>query len=322
MPDTEYMIPLLPFEARCNPRWEAAEAQVRTWLNFLYPHRSTADEHSFADSRTAKLTGYSFPDADLDDLVTLTAATEALFECDDRIAYDGHSSMADAQGHASRLQCVLETGQADVSDGPDLIAMAAILQRIYPRQSESWKTRFRKHIWSSIFATAAEFENRSEDRVPGVREYIAIRRETIGVITALDLAEFSGHYELPETLYHNPQLNRLRHSCIDTVAWMNDIYSYHREEAAGEINLVHVLRTENETSLVRTFEAIYGMIESRISYFVDAERTLRTSDTYHAMAETDRAGVAASVEAMKNAMVGGRQWQAEVSRYALTRTGA
>ncbi|MFI7004491.1 hypothetical protein [Nocardia sp. NPDC050175] len=314
-PDAAFMIPSLPFEARCHPLWELAEDRVRTWLAKIYPHGTAADAERFEEGRAARVAGYFFPDADLEDLVTLTAMIEAIFMYDDRIAYDRSSSPEDAHALAYRLQLVLQTGQVEPSDDPDLIALGEILQRIYPRQSEDWRSRFRRHIWNFLFANAAELENRLEGHTPGLREYMAIRRETIGVLPALDLAEFAGHYELPDILYDDPDLHELRQCYLDIVAWMNDIYSYQREDAAGEVNLVHVLRAENKTSLAATFDDICEMIEARISHFIESERRFRDSDTHRRITETERAAVDASVAAMKYAMAGSRRWQAEVKRY-------
>ncbi|MEU7143679.1 hypothetical protein ABZ942_29850 [Nocardia sp. NPDC046473] len=314
VPDTASIIPTLPFKARSNPQWELAEEHARAWLGHVYRHRTEEDKKRSEEAQVARLVGYLFPDAGLEDLVTLTAVGEVVLMYDDRAA-DGDSSLADVHAAAYRVQHVLETGHTTSTDDPDLIALAEVLQRIYPRQSESWRARFRRNVWNLVFASAAEQQNREEGRIPGIRECIAIRRETIGALTVLDLAEFAGHYELSDALYNDPHIHQLRQCCCDIIGWTNDLGSYHREDAAGEVNLLHALQAENGTSLTAAFDAAKEMIETRISDFIETERTLRDGEMYRTIRELDRAAVDAAVETMRHAIAGNRRWQAEVSRY-------
>src|SRR5690606_857423 len=75
-------------------------------------------------------------------------------------------------------------------------------------------------------------------------DYLYERYHDIGVSPMLALMELSGRDELDERSFAHPDITGLRTTCIFTMVFMNDVFSYHRE----------VIQTGNPTNAVAVMQ--------------------------------------------------------------------
>ncbi|MEU7766681.1 terpene synthase family protein [Nocardia sp. NPDC049190] len=315
-------IPDLPFEdpyvesSRINLLREQVDKKARSvrtkWLGTL----TATEEERLRGVDCAKIACQMFPDSDPEDLVTFTIACESSFLLDDRIGFDEYDSPEDFQNHISRFDRILETGQAETREPGIETALAGCLQRMYPRQSHSWRKRMRQNFLDCIFAMAIELDNRREGHFPGLQEYISMRRNTVALYLFLDFVEFMHHIELSDVLYDSIEMCDLRESWVDIAAWVNDMASYHKEDAAGEVNLIHVVRAEKNLSLVAAFDEVADMIESRVADLIEAERSLKSSVAYRNSTAGQRRAVDKVMETVRNGLGMYVRLHRESPRYA------
>ncbi|WP_084530940.1 terpene synthase family protein [Nocardia miyunensis] len=320
-------VPNLPFEdtyiadSRISPFWAQVEAKSRSVrTEWLGPLTSTEKERLHGID-CAKIACQLFPEAYLDDLVVLTIMCEWSFLIDDRIGFDEYHSLEDLQNDISRFDRILETARVDIAEPGLEYTLAKCLQQIYPRQSDSWKKRTRQNFLDCILAMGIELDNRREGYVPGRQEYISMRRNTVALYLLLDISEFMLRIEISDRLYDSGEMCDLRESWVDIAAWVNDMASYHKEDAAGEVNLIHVVRAEKNLSLEAAFDEVAAMIESRVDDLIEAERSLKDSIAYRNSTAAERDAVDVMVQAARNGMGMYVRHHRESPRYASNGSG-
>ncbi|MEU4342349.1 terpene synthase family protein [Nocardia sp. NPDC023852] len=315
-------IPNLPFEdsyiesSLINPFREQVDEKSRSLRTQWFGTPTATEEERLRGIDCAKIVCQIFPDSDPDDLVILTILCECSFLLDDRVGFDEYDSPEDLQSHISRFDRILETGRAETPEPGLETALAECLQRIYPRQSHSWRRRMRQNFLDCSFAMAIELDNRREGHFPGLQEYISMRRNTVALYIFLDLVEFMQRTELSDALYDSTEMCDLRESWVDIAAWVNDMASYHKEDAAGEVNLIHVIRAEKGLTLVAAFDEVARMIESRVTDYIEAEHSLKASSAYRHSTDSERDAVDIVVQTVRNGLGMYVRLHRESPRYA------
>ncbi|WP_157170696.1 terpene synthase family protein [Nocardia araoensis] len=320
--DWKVKVPSLPFEdpyiegARISPFWEQVGEKARSLRTEWVGPLTATQEERLRGVDGVRVLCQLFPDADLDDLVLITILCEWSFLIDDRIGFDEYDSLEDLQSDISRFDRILETGQAETTEPGLETALANCLQRIYPRQSSSWRRRMRQNFLDCILAMGIELDNRREGHVPGRQEYISMRRNTVALYLLFDISEFMFRIELSDELYESSEMCDLRESWADIAAWVNDMASYYKEDAAGEVNLIHVVRAEKDLSLEEAFDEVADMIESRVTDLIEAERSLKGSAVYRNSTASEREAVDLSVQTARNGLGMYVRHHRESPRYA------
>ncbi|WP_416563238.1 terpene synthase family protein [Nocardia testacea] len=320
--DWKAKVPNLPFEdpyiegARISPYWEQVDEEARSlrteWLGPL----TATDKERLRGVDCARSVCQIFPDADLDDLVVLTIACEWSFLFDDRIGFDEFDSLEDLHSDISRFDRILETGQVETAEPGLETTLANCLQRIYPKQSHTWRRRTRQNFLDCLLAMGIELDNRREGHIPGRQEYISMRRNTVALYLSLDLSEFMLRIDFSDMLYESIEMCDFRESWVDIAAWVNDMASYYKEDAAGEVNLIHVVRAEKNLSLEEAFDEVADMIESRVTDLIEAERSLKASTAYRNSTASERDAVDIMVQTARNTMGMYVRQHRESPRYA------
>ncbi|MFJ2029163.1 terpene synthase family protein [Streptosporangium sp. NPDC087985] len=103
------------------------------------------------------------------------------------------------------------------------------------RMSTHWRERFARGLREQGAACRAEADNRRNGRVPSAGEYPALRRGTAGPYL-FDLVEPCLGVEVPPALRESPTWQTLVDACNDVTAWCNDVASYPKERANGDVH--------------------------------------------------------------------------------------
>lgn len=173
-----------------------------------------------------------------------------------------------------RLHAALDAPRHHLHHPDPLVAgFADSVLRLFGFLPRSWNLRFARHFHAVIEAYDREFRNRTEGYVPGVEEYLALRRHTFAHWIWTDLLEVSAACELPDAVRKNPAYRRAALLTQEFAAWYNDLCSLPKEIAGDEVhNLGICLITHEGMSLEEAVDEVRRRVEECIREFLDAEQ--------------------------------------------------
>jgi len=231
-----------PFPLEENPESEQAENASRRWALDLGLVQEGPALEKLKETNIGLLEACVFPYAPLEMLTAATQWTTLFCAIDDfvesshlgalslsvelsrlKAAFDGHAGSADALGHAFHDMGRILRG---VAGAPATRRFSRELERL-----------FSSYIWEEI--------NREHETEPDYDAYHVMRVVTIGLRPQFELlaalAPKKGPVPAAVSL-----LAELERSTCRIVGWANDIFTYEKELAQGEVhNLIMVLmRTE------------------------------------------------------------------------------
>jgi hypothetical protein len=106
--------------------------------------------------------------------------------------------------------------------------------------------------------------------------YIAWREDDSGMYTCIDTIEFTQDLYLPPQILHNPVLHRMQRDCVQIVALMNDLFSYHKEITKEDYHyhLVNIFREKYGLPLDEAIQDSIRVINRIILDFYEMEKCL------------------------------------------------
>jgi hypothetical protein len=189
-----------------------------------YPHASVADR--------ALVTGWLIYVAVLDDHYDARPAADM------RAEFRAVNAYVDA-GHYPRSPLWWRRPVAN----PLRDALADLWTRTAAKMPGTWRLRFGRSLATFLDGVYTEATFRLASRRPSLEEYLGLRRATSACGLLFDLIQLAAHQPLPDAVHFHPAVEEMRTTAVDVVAWINDIASMDKEEAAGaDHNLVLVLR--------------------------------------------------------------------------------
>ncbi|MFJ5835263.1 epi-isozizaene synthase [Streptomyces shenzhenensis] len=263
------------FPRHLHPYWPQLQEKTRRWLleKRLMPAEKVAE---YADGLcyTDLMAGY-YTGAPDDVLQAIADYSAWFFVWDDRHDRDiVHGRAADWRRLRSRLHTALDSPQRQLNHQDPVVAgFADSMVRLYSFLPPTWNARFARHFHVVIEAYDREFRNRTEGYVPGVEEYLALRRLTFAHWIWTDLLEPSAGLELPDAVRKDPAYRRPALLSQEFAAWYNDLCSLPKEIAGDEVhNLGISLVTHEGMTLEEAVGDIRRRIEECITEFIEAER--------------------------------------------------
>ncbi|MGH3804663.1 MAG: terpene synthase family protein, partial [Pseudonocardiaceae bacterium] len=231
-----------------------------------------------------------------------------LFFADDQCEEGAYGSAQRWTDVTKAVRGVLEHDVAGpLADAPLIRALADLSRRFHPLVSPAWKRRFAGHVLDTMAAALREIQLREGGIPPPLSEYVALRRDSGGVIHSFDLIEVCAQVELPAEVYHSPIFQGIILAGADIVCWTNDLYSLDKEIACGNVsNIILVLQRERELNREQAFSATRTLIGDRVNDLLAAEQ--------HLPALTRRLDPAAQ-EAVRRCVAGVRDWIAGSNRW-------
>jgi hypothetical protein len=249
-----------PFVECRHPQAEALRVYGRMWIQRVGLVKTPAELERFDAALYWQLIAEAYPEAPWEILSLAHDWSCWGFYLDD---FDD-SSEASSQPGALRvffegIQAVLRS--APISAGAPLLLQVVdnIWQRMYFYSSSEWRSRFATTLGESLAAYQWEAQNRLTQHIPGVAEYMDYRRKTGGWRTLVLLVDLAIGHTLPEQYYCNPALQRLLDTANNIICWSNDLFSFEKEQAVGEIhNLIPVVQAANQCSVGEAMQTIVG----------------------------------------------------------------
>nr|WP_225098748.1 epi-isozizaene synthase [Streptomyces sp. CoH27] len=270
------------FPRQLHPYWPRLQETTRLWVleKQLMPEGKVR-EHADGLCYTDLMAGFyvNAPDEVLQAIADYSAW---FFIWDDRHDRDiVHGRAGDWRRLRNRLHAALDAPRHHLHHPDPLVAgFADSVLRLYGFLPRTWNQRFARHFHAVIEAYDREFRNRTQGYIPGVEEYLALRRHTFAHWIWTDLLEPSSGCELPDVVRENPAYRRAALLTQEFAAWYNDLCSLPKEIAGDEVhNLGISLITHEGLTLEEAVDEVRRRVETCIQDFLEAEReALRFAD--------------------------------------------
>lgn len=270
------------FPRKLHPYWPKLQENTRTWL--LEKRLMSADKvEEYADGLcyTDLMAGYYLgaPDEVMQAIADYSAW---FFVWDDRHDRDiVHGRPAAWRRLRGQLHTALDAPGDHLHHEDTLVAgFADSVRRLYGFLPDTWNARFARHFHAVIEAYDREFGNRTRQVVPGVEEYLELRRLTFAHWIWTDLLEPSAGCELPDAVRKHPAYRRAALLSQEFAAWYNDLCSLPKEIAGDEVhNLGISLITHQSLTLEEAIGEVRRRVEECITEFLAVEQdALRFAD--------------------------------------------
>ncbi|WP_437589189.1 terpene synthase family protein [Sorangium sp. So ce1000] len=179
--------------------------------------------------------------------------------------------------------------------------------------SERWLLRFSDSVEEYLFnGTFKAAQNNLYRHVPGVPEYIAMRVKDSGLGTVIRMAEMACGVEIPDWLWHDPYLLRMRGLCEEASSLHNDLFSYEKEVLwnRNPNNLVHVVMVNRRVGFLDAVRLCIDMINARYDEF------LRMAASAPSFGREADGALQRFIAGMASWIEGSADWQATSGRYS------
>lgn len=299
-----------PFAASLHVDADAVERCTSQWVRRL---RLATDKRALSRIKAANvayLAAWVFPSANLQTLQLASDFTAVLFLLDD--AYDEGRLSADPQAVAKLNERYLGELfgyiEADTDD-PLTRGLINIRDRIRMDHPHFLLNRWLSHFQYYYEANLWEANNRQQQRVPEVAEYIMMRRYSGAVYPYCDLIELLLEQPLPLEVVQHPLLQSIREICNDILCWTNDYFSLDKELRSGEVhNLIVVLRSNDGLTLEQAIARLRRMHDDRVAEYQSVKEKVLSS--------WSSAGIRQYLDATDAMIAGHQRWALAALRYA------
>lgn len=276
-----------PFPCRRHPLVAEVARESAGWAAEIGLTGGAASRLRLAGAAVADLAGRACPEAPVDRLRLLTDLITWLFAVDDACDEDG-------LGAAPTRLAPAVAGLLDVLDlrgdpappalsgtaGPHGVALHDLCRRVRAHAQPTVLLAFTGQLREYLLALLWEAANREHRRVPGVAEYVQMRRHTGGVHPSFTLTDLA--YDGPGAVDRtDPALAALETLAADLVCWCNDVFSYRKEgRLTGDgHNLVAAIAGEKGGPEQAALLAAADLFNRALAAYTERETAvLRTAD--------------------------------------------
>lgn len=147
-------------------------------------------------------------------------------------------------------------------------AFAELWGRMAEDRSEAWCRRAAGSWLDYIHSNIAEEANRRSGDEISLEDYLAVRRHSIGVVPTLHLLEAAGDFEVPPLAWHSSRMRAIRGIATEHMIFTNDIMGLEKDDARGEINLVHLIMKEQGYSRKAAIHHVITTANERVRNFM------------------------------------------------------
>ena len=296
-----------PFVPRIHPLSSEADRSAVLWAR---RHGLVTTDRAAAKLQLLKighLAGRTHPDAPQASLSLIAEWCAWFFEhddiCDERLP-DPHAVAAFHQP----LKAII-AGSAQAAGGVET-ALLDLWQRTAGAAPAAWSRRFAHHLDAFFDSKVWEAQQRQRGRSPDLDLYIAQRPVASGMYAYIDLIEVSYQAWLEPEAWHALQM--LRTLTARVCCWANDLISFERERAQGEVlNLVIVMMAGGLDEAAARAQAA-ALHDSDVQTFKVTARWLRQ----RAAGPGELRALERYIACLSAYMRGNLDWTSSAARYA------
>ncbi|GAB3852866.1 terpene synthase family protein [Micromonospora andamanensis] len=288
---------------------------VQKWLVAELPLDAPTRER-LGRAGFARYAGRLYPDASEADLRILTALFTWFFLVDDACDGPDRTGLDEIRALRDAAVTLLRGGvrlRHPGLAGPLRQLLVSAWREPHRRMPARWRLRFADAVAHHLDGTWQEAVNKATGHVPGVEEYVELRRATSAAYVSYPLVEFVSGRPLPDGVYHHPRLGQLRDIGNDLLSWYNDIASLDRDAASsGGHNLVLALSTAHHVPVPTAVDLAAERWHESMRRFVSLRATVPSFGP-----ALDPA-VTAHLDGVARAVRGTIDWTMESARYAVS----
>ncbi|MGX7676888.1 terpene synthase family protein [Plantactinospora sp. DSM 117369] len=202
-------------------------------------------------------------------------------------------------------------------DGPLRRMLADAWRTPYQRMSAAWRDRFVDAVAHHLAGVVTEAINKASGRLPGVAEYIPLRRATSAAYVSYALIEFATGRPVPDAIYHHPAVREVADTANDLLSWFNDLLSLERDVAtSGGHNLVLAVAREEGIPVEAAIEAVVRRWQRSMRRFVELR------DAVPSFGPALDGPLRQYLDGLGNSVRGTMDWSMESARYRDALAGA
>jgi 5-epi-alpha-selinene synthase len=300
-----------PFPSAVNRHAAAVQDETLAWVRHFQLVRREAAYQRFHAAKFGWLAARAYPRADFDELALVSAWNVWLFMLDDQCDEGGIGKDPEQLRILfAGLLDILRRPSVDPAPGSLASSLHDLWRRMSARATAAWRHRFTRDAGDYFTACLWEATNRAEGRTPSVRDYIAQRPLTGGLITDVDLIDLTEHIDLPDDVRAHAVLQRLTSMANNVVCWSNDIISLEKELRHGDVhNLVLAIQHERRCDLREAVDHAATLHDDEVRGFLTLERQI---PSWGAAIDRD---LARYVSVLRSWMRGNLDWAHETGRY-------
>ncbi|MEU2930188.1 terpene synthase family protein [Streptomyces sp. NPDC007251] len=249
------------------------------------------------------------PVADDDRLLAAALWVYWGFAFDDARCDNGPLSGRPAQFNAlaGQVQRACETDSARPGD-PYAVALQDIMRRFRSFAPPTQVTRFVHAHRAWLSGVAWQIGNQALGRMPGLDEYLTMRRLAAGGEPTYALLELATGAEVPDAELHRPAVRALTEMAMMVASLDNDRHSLRKELTLGHAdqNVYTVLMAERGLPLQRAVEEACALRDRILCRFLELHERVRP---------TAGADLAGYLQGLRYGIRGNNEWGLRVPRY-------
>lgn len=227
-----------------------------------------------------------YPSADKEHLRVIAQWYIALFAWDDIFdcLEDGHL-MDDANGvdeMTKMMDSAFHRSEAPETraEHPVVAAFREFSAGFHATSTPTMQQRFFDTVRQYARASAQLVHNREKRQSFRVEEFVAMRRATSASETSFACIEYILGIEIADEAYYHTAMQELRDALNDIISWTNDIYSFNKEQAAGDYqNLVAVAAIEKNLDVQSAVQFVWAMVLSAIHRYFEVKARMPKFDS-------------------------------------------
>lgn len=299
------LLTICPYPLRVNPYLDDILRDVDKWLVEVGGLSDDRLEKSKA-AKTALLGATFYADADAARLRVCADFLAWFVHVDDR--FDDYD-LRDARVLWQTCMRVFRDPNLQTEKSSALM-VKSFFDRFCQTAGPGCTDRFIRGLDLYFSASEREIERRTQGNISDLESYIEYRRDTSGCKPSYAMIEYAAGVDLPDEVVSHPVIIAMEEAANDMIGWCNDIYSYNKEQAQGDIhNLVMILMCEQGLDLQSAMDEAGAHWHAALRRFEDNLSALPTWGPY-----VDQ-NVAIYLQGIRDMIVGTLHWSFDAPRY-------
>ncbi|KAG1889039.1 isoprenoid synthase domain-containing protein [Suillus fuscotomentosus] len=247
---TEFILPDLVsdihYPLRLNPRYYPISRASEEWL-LTGTHLTELEITTLMGLRAGELAAACYPDADAFHLRVCSDFFNWLSNMDDWLdAFDVDSTWG-------MRECCISALRDPINSETEKLGVKmckSYFSRFRQTSSSGCTERFIRTMDLFFIAVAKQADDRAKKRIPDLKSYITVRRDTSACKPCFVFIEYAAGIDLPDEVMSHPVMIAVEEATNDFITWSNDIFSYNVEQSRHDThNLVVVLMREQDLNL-------------------------------------------------------------------------
>lgn len=308
------------FPSRINPHVELSKEIDLSSLtrNKLITRESSVNR--YMEWKLADLTARFYPDADLTDLVVAVEQMAMFFFLDD--VFDGE---AGADPNVTNAMCrelaaLVRITNLESSAQPTFPLARGWFDnwcKLMHGMSEDWRIRASTNLQQYFMSHVTEAVNRKSGKLLDMDGDLQVRRFSIGVQPALDVIERCNHFEVSPVIHQSLCMRKARTIATDVVLYVNELYSFEKDEANHEANnLIRILCRQRDLSVEQVSDELHRDVERLMREFLECTAEIDELCTELSFSSQQRDDVQRFLKGCRDIMRGNFEWSLITDRYS------